>query len=491
VHCAISAAFAPHSCKPGKTKNFEPRLLLALRRSTQPSSESGITTMSTIENLGKLDRKVTLAVPKAEVEQEKQSRLARLSKTVKMSGFRPGKVPMKMVEKQYGQQVEFEVRYDKAARQFFDITNEQGVKVAGQPRFELKTEGVADDQVAFDATFEVYPEVRLGDLASAELTRTKTEITDAEIDKTLDILRKQRVHYHPRGEAGEHGDGGAAVAQDGDRVTVDFVGTIDGVEFAGGKAEGFSFVLGEGRMLPEFEQATLGLKQGESKKFPLAFPEDYHGKDVAGKTAEFTVTLKQVEWAHLPEVNEAFAQSLGIADGNLDKMRADIRENLEREVKRRTHALLKDQVMEALLKVAELDVPKSLVEQDQERLVEMARRDLESRGMPNAKNMPIPAEMFTQQAERRVKLGLVLAEVVKANGLEAKPEQIKTEIEEFAKSYEDPKEVIRWYYGDQQRLAEMEAYVLENNVVNFVCDKAKVTDKAVSFEELTATPAQG
>lgn len=299
--------------------------------------------MSTIENLGKLDRKVTLAVPKAEVEQEKQSRLARLSKTVKMSGFRPGKVPMKMVEKQYGQQVEFEVRYDKAARQFFDITNEQGVKVAGQPRFELKTEGVADDQVAFDATFEVYPEVKLGDLASAELTRTKTEITDAEIDKTLDILRKQRVHYHPRGEAGEHGDGGAAVAQDGDRVTVDFVGTIDGVEFAGGKAEGFSFVLGEGRMLPEFEQATLGLKQGESKKFPLAFPEDYHGKDVAGKTAEFTVTLKQVEWAHLPEVNEAFAQSLGIADGNLDKMRADIRENLEREVKRRTHALLKDQ----------------------------------------------------------------------------------------------------------------------------------------------------
>jgi trigger factor len=487
----IEAALAPHSCKPGKTKNFEPRLLLALRRSTQPSSESGITTMSTIENLGKLDRKVTLAVPKAEVEQEKQSRLARLSKTVKMSGFRPGKVPMKMVEKQYGQQVEFEVRYDKAARQFFDITNEQGVKVAGQPRFELKTEGVADDQVAFDATFEVYPEVKLGDLAGAELTRTKTEITDAEIDKTLDILRKQRVHYHPRGEAGEHGDGGAAVAQDGDRVTVDFVGTIDGVEFAGGKAEGFSFVLGEGRMLPEFEQATLGLKQGESKKFPLAFPEDYHGKDVAGKTAEFTVTLKQVEWAHLPEVNEAFAQSLGIADGNLDKMRADIRENLEREVKRRTHALLKDQVMEALLKVAELDVPKSLVEQDQERLVEMARRDLEARGMPNAKNMPIPAEMFTQQAERRVKLGLVLAEVVKANNLEAKPEQIKAEIEEFAKSYEDPKEVIRWYYGDQQRLAEMEAYVLENNVVNFVCDKAKVTDKAVSFEELTATPAQG
>ncbi|MGX0617459.1 trigger factor [Cupriavidus metallidurans] len=444
-----------------------------------------------IENLGKLHRKVTLAIPKAEVQKETQERLARLSKTVKMSGFRPGKVPMKMVEKQYGQQVEFEVRFDKAARKFFDITQAQEVKVAGQPKFDIKTEGVADDELAFEATFEVYPEVKIGDLASAEVTRTKTEIGDAEIDKTVDILRKQRVHFHARGDAGAHGDGGADVAaQNGDRVTLDFVGKIDGVEFAGGKAEDFVYVLGEGRMLPEFETATLGLKVGENKSFPLTFPADYHGKEVAGKTAEFTVTLKKVEWAHLPEVDDAFAKSLGIADGSVEKMRADIRENLEREVKRRTHSMLKDQVMEALLKVSELDVPKALVEQDQERLVEMARRDLEQRGMPNAKDMPIPAEMFTQQAERRVKLGLILAEIVKANGLEAKPDQIKAEIEDFAKSYEDPKEVMRWYYGDQQRLAEMEAYVLENNVVNFVCDKAKVADKTVSFEELTAAPAQ-
>ncbi|KAI3594593.1 Cell division trigger factor [Cupriavidus sp. U2] len=444
-----------------------------------------------IENLGKLDRKVTLAIPKAEVQKETQERLVRLSKTVKMSGFRPGKVPMKMVEKQYGQQVEFEVRFDKAARKFFDITQAQDVKVAGQPKFDIKTEGVAEDELAFEATFEVYPEVKIGDLASAEVTRTKTVIGDAEIDKTVDILRKQRVHYHHRGEAGAHGDGGGEVdAKNGDRVTIDFVGKIDGVEFAGGKAEDFVYVLGEGRMLPEFEQATLGLKEGESKTFPLTFPEDYHGKEVAGKTAEFTITLKKVEWAHMPEVDDAFAKSLGIADGSVEKMRADIRENLEREVKRRTHSMLKDEVMEALLKVSELDVPKALIEQDQERLVEMARRDLEQRGMPNAKDMPIPAEMFAQQAERRVKLGLILAEIVKANGLEAKPEQVKAEIEDFAKSYEDPKEVMRWYYGDQQRLAEMEAYVLENNVVNFVCDKAKVTDKSVSFEELTAAPAQ-
>jgi trigger factor len=469
--------------------------LRALRGRIPNTSLSELeTTMATvIENLGKLERKVTLAVPKAEVEQEMHARLVKLSKTVKMSGFRPGKVPMKMVEKQYAQQVEMEVRFDRAARQFFEITKEHDVKVAGQPRFEVKTEGVPEGEVAFDAIFEVYPEVQVGDLSSAELVRTKTEITDAEVDKTVDILRKQRVHYHPRGENGEHGDGGGEVAaKNGDRITADFVGTIDGVEFAGGKAEDFTFVLGEGRMLSEFEAAAVGLKVGESKKFPLTFPEDYHGKEVAGKTAEFTITVKQIEWPHLPEVNEAFATSLGIPGGSVEKMRSDIRDNLEREVKRRTHALLKDQVMEALLKASELDVPKSLVEQDQERLVQMARQDLEQRGMPNAKNMPIPAEMFAQQAERRVKLGLILAEVVKANGLEAKPEQIKAEIEEFAKSYEDPKEVVRWYYGDQQRLGEMEAYVLENNVVNFVCEKAKVTDKVTSFEELTsANEGQG
>jgi trigger factor len=443
-----------------------------------------------VENLGKLERRVTISLPKDAVQKEVDSRIRQLAKNVRMPGFRPGKVPLKMVTQQYSGQVQAEVLSDKVGKQFFDISRAENLRVAGQPSFAPKSDAAASD-FAFDATFEVYPEVTLGDIANVELERTTTTIGEAEVDRTLDILRKQRVHYHVRGEAGEHGDGGGEVAaKDGDRVTVDFVGKLDGEAFQGGTAEDFAFVLGEGRMLPEFETAALGLKAGESREFDLAFPADYHGKEVAGKTAQFTITMKRIEWPHLPEIDAEFAKSLGIADGDLVKMRAEIRDNLEREAKRRTQSIVKNQVMDALLKVAELDVPNALIEQDQQRLVEMARQDLAQRGVPNADSAPIPAEMFKEQAERRVKLGLVLAELVKANQLEAKPEQIRAEVDEFAKSYEDPKEVVRWYYSNQQRLAEMESYVVESNVVEFVLGKAKVTDKEVSFEELASATAQ-
>lgn len=442
-----------------------------------------------VENLGKLERRVTISLPKDAVQKEIESRIRQIAKNVRMPGFRPGKVPLKMVTQQYAGQVEAEVLSDKVGKQFFDISRAENLRVAGQPSFSPK-EGEGEDTYAFDATFEVYPEVTLGDLSAAKVERSVTTIADAEVDRTLDILRKQRVHYHARGEAGEHGDGGDQAAQSGDRVTVDFVGKLDGEAFQGGSAEDFSFVLGEGRMLPEFEQAATGLKVSEAREFDLKFPEDYHGKEVAGKTAQFTITMKKVEWPHLPEVDGDFAKSLGIADGDLTKMRGEIKENLEREAKRRTQAIVKNQVMDALLTISELEVPKALIEQDQQRLVDMARQDLTQRGVPNAASAPIPAEMFKEQAERRVKLGLVLAELVKANGLEAKPEQIRAEVEEFAKSYEDPKEVIRWYYSNQQRLAEMEAYVVESNVVEFVLGKAQVTDKEVSFEALASASAQ-
>ncbi|WP_179403906.1 trigger factor [Burkholderia guangdongensis] len=444
-----------------------------------------------VENLGKLERRVTISLPKEVVQKEVDARIQKLAKNVRMPGFRPGKVPLKMVTQQYAGQVEAEVLSDKVGQEFFTISRAENLRVAGQPSFAPTQSEPAPDAYAFDATFEVYPEVTIGDLANAEVERSTTTIGDAEIDRTLDILRKQRVHFHVRGEAGEHGDGGAdAAAQNGDRVTVDFVGKLDGVAFQGGTAEDFPFVLGEGRMLPEFETAALGLKNGESREFDLKFPDDYHGKDVAGKTAQFTVTMKKIEWPHMPAIDEDFAKSLGIEDGDQTKMRAEIKDNLEREAKRRTQAIVKNQVMDALLKISELDVPKALIEQDQLRLVEMARQDLAQRGVPNAKDAPIPAEMFAEQAERRVKLGLVLAELVKANGLEAKPEQIRAEVDEFAKSYEDPKEVVRWYYSNQQRLAEMEAFVVESNVVDFVLGKAKVTDKEVSFEALASASAQ-
>jgi trigger factor len=396
---------------------------------------------------------------------------------------------MKIVAQQYGYQVETEVLNDKIGRAFNDAAQENNLRVAGFPRIEPKT-GTAEGSIAFDATFEVYPDVKIGDLASAEVEKTVVQVTDAEIDKTIDILRKQRVHYHVKGEQGAHGDGGVDTsAQNGDRVTLDFVGKIDGVEFQGGKADNYSFVLGEGRMLPEFEAAALGLKTGESKAFPLNFPEDYHGKDVAGKTAEFTITMKKVEWAHMPEVDAEFAKSLGIPDGDLAKMREDIKSNLEREVKGRTKAKTKDSVMDALIKVSELDVPKALVEQDVQRLVEMTRQDMAQRGM-NVKDMPFPPELFTAQAERRVRLGLILAELVKQNNLQATAEQVKEQVDEFAQSYEDPQQVVKYYYADRRRLAEVEALVLEENVVNYVLGKAKVIEKPVAFDELMGNNAQ-
>jgi trigger factor len=442
-----------------------------------------------VETLGKLERRLTITFPVADVRTEVEKRLKKQAKTAKAPGFRPGKVPLKMVAAQYGYQIESEVLNDKVGRAFNDAANENQLRVAGFPKIEPKQDA-PEGMLAFDATFEVYPDVVIGDLANVEIETVAADVSDAEIDKTIDILRKQRVHYHTKGEAGEHGTGGEAVAANGDRVTVDFVGKIDGEEFAGGKAENYAFVLGEGRMLPEFEAATVGLKVGESKTFPLPFPEDYHGKDVAGKTAEFTITLNKLEWAHMPEVDAEFAKSLGIEDGSIEKMREDIKTNLEREVNARIKARNKEAVMDALVKSTELDVPKAMIQQDSERLAEMTRQDMMQRGM-DVKAMPFPPEMFADKAERRVRLGLILSQLVSDNNLQATQEQVKSQIEDFSQSYEDPKEVLKYYYSDRRRLAEVEALVLEENVVNYVLGKAKVSSKTIAFDELMGGNVQG
>jgi len=270
-------------------------------------------------------------------------------------------------------------------------------------------------------------------------------------------------------------------------VTIDFEGKIDGVPFEGGKAEGFQFIIGEGQMLAAFETAVRGMRAGDSKTFPLQFPADYQGKDVAGKEADFMVTLKKLEAQNLPEVNDAFAKSLGIKDGSVEALRADVRRNLEREVKFRVLSRNKGAVMDALVKSAELDVPNALVAGEVERMVEAARADLKQRGVKDADKAPIPEEMFKPQAERRVRLGLVVAELVRSNNLQAKPDQLQAHIEEMSQSYEKPSEVVRWYLGDRNRMAEVEAVVVENNVTQFVLARAKVTDKLLPFDELMAT----
>ncbi|RRD56850.1 trigger factor [Comamonadaceae bacterium OH2545_COT-014] len=428
-----------------------------------------------VETLEKLERKMTLTLPVNVIRDEVNARLKKLARTVRMDGFRPGKVPMNIVAQRYGFSVQYEVMNDKVGEAFFQAANEAKLRVAGQPTITEK-EGAPEGEVAFDAVFEVFPDVKLGDMAATEVEKVSVEVSEDAIDRTLDILRKQRRTFAQRTKG--------AAAEDSDRVTVDFAGKIDGEPFAGGKADDFQFIIGEGQMLKEFEDAVRGMKVGESKTFPLAFPEDYHGKEVAGKTADFMVTLKNLEAAHLPEVDEALAKSLGVEGGTVEALRADVRKNLEREVKFRLAARNKQAAMEAVTAKAELDLPKASVQAELDRMLENARAELKARGIKDADKAPLPEDMFRPQAEHRVRVGLVLAELVRAHNLQATPEQVKAQVQELAASYERPEDVVRWYYGDNRRLAEVEGLVLENNVTDYVMANAKVTEKKLSFDEL-------
>ena len=431
----------------------------------------------TVETLEKLERKILLTLPVNTIQSEVNTRLKRLARTVKMDGFRPGKVPMSVVTQRYGYSVHYEVMNDKVGEAFASAAGEAKLRVAGQPRISEK-EGAPEGELLFDAVFEVFPEVKIADLAGAEVEKLSAEVSDAAIDKTLDILRKQRRTFAQRAVD--------AVAQTNDRVTIDFLGKVDGDTFAGGKAEDFQFLIGEGQMLQEFESAVVGMKAGQSKTFPLKFPEDYHGKEVAGKQADFMVTIKKIESAHLPEINDVLAKSLGIADESVEGLRADIRKNLEREVKFRLLARNKNAAMEALVARAELELPNASVQAEIERLAEGARADLKQRGVKDAETAPIPDDVFRPRAEKRVRLGLVVAELVRHHGLQAQPDQVKAHIEDLAASYEKPQDVVRWYLSDKNRMAEVEGMVIESNVTAFVLAKAKIVEKSVSFDELMA-----
>ena len=420
-----------------------------------------------------LERRLDLLVAIEELEKDIDQRLKRIGKNFKMPGFRPGKVPANIVKQQYGEQAHFDALNEVLERAFGEAAKSQELRVAGNPRIEPKTTE-SKTHLEFSAVFEVYPEVKLGDLSSVEIERPVLEVGTAEIDSTMTVLRKQRVRYEPV-------DRGAAKD---DRVTIDFLGKKDGEPFAGGQAKDYPFVLGAGSMLADFENAIYGLKAGESKTFEMTFPADYLSKEIAGQTVSFEITVKEVREPILPEIDPDFAKELGVEDGDVEKMRAEIETNLKREVSKRLQAKVKDQVMEALLKTNPIDVPNALLEMEIQRLMQSARQDMEQRGGAKMKDFPMQREWFVDQAQRRVSLGLILSEAVKANSLQAKPEQVKEIVEEAAQSYEHPEEVVRWYYAQPQRLAEIEGVVIEDNVVEWALSSAKVLDKPVAFDEL-------
>ena len=431
--------------------------------------------MANVENLGTLERRVSMSVPVADVERQVSERLKKLARDVRMPGFRPGKVPMKLVEKTYGPQVRNEVLGDAVQKSFSEVVKEAKLKVAGYPRIERKDES-NDKSLEFSATFEIYPEVKVGDLAAVTIEQPKTAVTDTDVDKTIEILRKQRTSFVSVARA----------AQDGDRLAVDFEGRLDGQPFEGGSASGYQFMLGQGGMLPEFEAAARGMAPGESKTFPLRFPDDYHGKAVAGKQVSFELKLKSVDEPRLPALDADFAKALGVADGDLAKMRAEVRANVEREVKKRVDARVKEQALQALLGATPLELPKSLVEQESQQLLERAVADLQSRGMKPEQlpQLNLQPAAFAETAKRRVALGLIIGELARSEGLQPKPAEVRAMVEQEAQTYESPAEVVKWFYMQPQRLSEMEGAALEANVVKWVLSKAKAADKDIAFDEL-------
>lgn len=430
--------------------------------------------MASVETLGALERRLNASIPQQKVRTEVESRLKRIGRTAKVHGFRPGKAPFNVLQRQYGAQVHQEVLGESLQRTFADEVKANNLKVVGSPTFELKGDDPAAEQVEFSATFEVYPEVTVGDLGGETVERAVFTLSDANVDQTVDSIRKQRTVYEVAGRA----------AQNEDQVRIDFTGKLNGEVFEGGEAKDFVFVLGQGRMLPDFEKAIIGMSAGETKSFDMTFPEDYHGKEVAGKQVTFTITAHAVEAPRLPELDAEFAKTLGVVDGDVEKLKTEIRANLEREVKRRLKARNKDSAMETLARVCQLDLPKTLVEWEAENLAHQTAHDMEQRGMRIPKGMTLPRDMFVERAQKRVKLGLILSKVVEQNGLGAKPEQVKALISEYAQEFSQPEQVVHWYNADPSRMREVENLVLEDNVTAWVFGAAKVVDKDIKFDEL-------
>jgi len=424
-----------------------------------------------VETTSGLERRMTVELPVERVESEVQSRLQRMSRSARVKGFRPGKVPMKVLAQQYGGQVRDEVVGELIQSSYFEAVSQQSLKPAGMPSIEPKV-NEAGKNLQYVATFEVMPELTLAELSGIKLERKVAEVSDADLDKMMDTLRKQRASW----EAVER------AATEGDRLNIDFKGTIDGKEFSGNAGNGVPVTIGAKRMIAGFEEGLVGAKAGDELTLDLAFPEEYAHKEVAGKPVQFTVKVNSVEAAKLPELDEEFAKSFGIGDGSLDALREEVRQNMEREMKQAITEGNKQAVMDKLMELNQIDVPQALVESEAESLKQQMQQQMYA---PQGKSgVQLDTSMFLDQAKRRVSLGLILSEMIRKSELKADADKVRAKVEELAATYEEPQEVIDWYYGDKQRLSQLESLVLEEAVVDWVFTQVDVTEKNSSFDEV-------
>ena len=431
--------------------------------------------MASVETVSALERRLNASIPQQTIQGVVSARLKNIGRSVRIAGFRPGKVPAKVVEQFYGAQARQEALNDALQRSFAEAVQSNNLKVAGTPQFDVKSKDLQADPIEYSVTFEIYPEVAIGDLSGEKIERLVYQLTQADVDNTIETLRKQRATYEKADRP----------AKQGDRLNVDFEGKLDGKVFQGGEAKDYPVDLGAGGMLPEFEAAAVGMKAGESKTFDLTFPEDYRSKEVAGRKVTFTITVNRIEEPRLPEIDADFARAVGVADGDVKKLQEEVRSNLLNEVSRRLKNRNKDAAMAALLNVAKFDVPNSLIDEETQLLSQQTMQDMEARGM-KVKGVSLPPELFRERAEKRVKLGLILGHLVQKHDLTAKPEQVRAFLDEYAQSFDQPEEVIRWYASDPQRMQEAEHIVLEENVAQWVMSQANASEKQAVFSELMA-----
>lgn len=425
-----------------------------------------------VESAGGLQRKLTVAVPEDTIEQAVQTRLQNLTRTAKIKGFRAGKVPLKVVKQHYGSQVRQEVLGEVIQSSFYEAVSREKLRPAGSP--SISTQQVDSGQgLEYTATFEVYPEIKLADLTGTKIEKSVAEISDSDLDEMIETIRKQQIKWQVADKA----------AETGDQVTIDFKGVIDGEAFAGGTGQGMTVEIGKGRMIKGFEEGLTGLKVDDEKTLELTFPAEYHAKDLAGKDVQFEIKVKKVETAVLPEIDENFAKQLGVADGSIEKMRADVKNNMQRELDTRLKNSVKQAVMDKLLETNKIDVPEALIKEESQLLLKQMQNNLMQQGMQQ-NQLQMDASMFKEQAQRRVALGLIMSEIVKQCEIKADANKVRQYIEELAASYDKPDEVIKWYYGDKQRLAEVESVVMEEQIVDWVLDQVTVEDKQVSFNKL-------